>query len=391
LFVEQRGMTETNVATPARERFAVPAPIYWAVRTVHATAPAWVGLGNLESRALRRRMAATSIDRPIYICGLPRAGTTISLQMLSEHPDVATHRYADFVMPYIPYVWSRVSRLPIGGLQKPQPRIHRDRIAITRDSAEMCEEMLWEHFFEGLYDESRSQLLDEAVSNPAFERFYRDHIKKLLLSRRRTRYASKAIMCALRIAYIRKIEPTARFLLYVRNPLRQLASLVKQDRIWDEIDRDDPRQIEIIEMTAHHEFGRRQVLPNVGNTDEVREVRALLDAGRKVAARARVWAYIYKTVLAQLEADAGLREAVMVVRYEELCLRPRETIDRILEHTGLAAEPFADVREKYAQKLSLPEYYKPTFTEEELADVAAVTDGVAASFGYDRSKAGSAS
>jgi hypothetical protein len=377
----------TEVADPSkpRERFSVPAPIYWAVRTVHATTPAWVTLGNLESALLARRLVKTPIDRPIYICGLPRAGTTISLQMLSEHPDVATHKYADFVMPYLPYAWSRISRLPIGGLQKPQLRIHRDRIAITRDSVEMCEEMLWEHFFPALYDETRSQRFDATVSNPAFERFYKEHIKKLVLSRGRTRYASKAIMCVLRMAYIRKIEPTARFLLYVRNPVNQLASLVKQDRIWDEIDRDDPRQIEMIEMTAHHEFGKRQVLPNVGNAEEVRQVRALLDAGRKVAARARVWAYVYRMVLEQLDADPALREAVMVVRYEDLCMHPLDTIDKILTHTGLATQSFAAVREAYAQKLSFPEYYKPSFTDEELADIAAVTDDVAVRLGYDRS------
>ena len=59
----------------------------------------------------------------------------------------------------------------------------------------------------------------------------------------------------MRMQYLRKIFPDARFLLYVRNPVDHVASLIKQDRIWDEIERDDPRQIEIIELTGHHEFG----------------------------------------------------------------------------------------------------------------------------------------
>jgi Sulfotransferase family len=370
-------------AAPA-QKFSVPAPFYWGVRTVHATAPALVAIGNLESKILSRKIANVKVDRPVYICGLPRAGTTISLQMLGEHPDVATHKYADFLLPYVPYAWNWFfPRVPVDAMRKPQPRIHRDRISITRDSAEMCEEMLWERFFPNLYNESTPSFLDGNTSNPAFEKFYREHIQKLLLSRQRSRYVSKAIMCVLRLQYLRKMFPDAKFLLYVRNPFDQVASLLKQDRIWDEIDRDDPRQIEIIEMTGHHEFGSRQVLSNVGNPEEVRNVRTLLNTGRKVRARATIWAYIYNFVLSQMDADPELAKAVCIVRYEDLCKDSFETIDRIIAHTGLAAEPFAPIRAAYAEKLSLPDYYKPNYDASELNDIVEATSTVAARFGYD--------
>src|ERR1700733_7054444 len=100
--------------TTEKQRFSVPAGFYWAVRGVHAGAPLFVGLGNLESRMLAGRLANVRVDRPVYICGLPRAGTTISLQMLSEHPDVTTHKYADFLMPYAPYAWNWIfPRVPV--------------------------------------------------------------------------------------------------------------------------------------------------------------------------------------------------------------------------------------------------------------------------------------
>ncbi len=75
-----------------QQRFSVPPAFYWAVRGVHAGAGLFVGLGNLESKLLAGKLRGASVDRPVYICGLPRAGTTISLQMLSEHPDVGTHK-----------------------------------------------------------------------------------------------------------------------------------------------------------------------------------------------------------------------------------------------------------------------------------------------------------
>jgi hypothetical protein len=375
-------MATTQTAKP--QKFSVPAPFYWGVKGVHAAAPLFVALGNLETKMLQRRLAGRSVDRPVYICGLPRAGTTITLQMLSEHPDVVTHKYADFLMPYMPYVWNQVfPRIPVDAMRKPVPRIHRDRIEVTRDSAEMGEEILWEHFFPHIHDESNYSVLDGTTSNPAFESFYVDHLKKLALVRGRNRYISKAIMCVVRMQYLRRIFPDARFLLYVRNPIDHIASMIKQDRIWAEIEKSDPRQIEIIELTGHHEFGPHQVMANVGNPDELREIRRLFDAGQWGLSRARYWAYVYGFVAGQLQADPELARRVCIVRYEDLCSDSLPTIDRILEHAGLATEPFAQTREAYSKKLSFPDYYKPVFSAQELAEITSVTGGVAEYFGYD--------
>jgi Sulfotransferase family len=371
-----------NNSTP--QKFSVPAPFYWSVRTVHAAAPLFVGLGNLESRMLSRRLASQRVDRPVYICGLPRAGTTITLQMLSEHPDVVTHKYADFLMPYMPYAWNKVfPRIPVDAMRKPVPRIHRDRIEVTRDSAEMGEEILWEHFFPHIHEETNYTVLDGTTSNPAFERFYDEHLRKLALVRGRSRYVSKAIMCVVRMQYLRKIFPDARFLLYIRNPIDHVASLIKQDRIWAEIDQSDPRQIEIIELTGHHEFGPRQVMANVGNPSELREIRRLFDGGEWAVSRARYWAYVYGFVAKQLAEDPELARRVLVVRYEDLCADSLPTIDRILAHTELRPEPFAATRTAYGEKLSFPDYYKPSFNGEQLAAITSATGDVAQRFGYD--------
>jgi len=372
------------MSTSTPQRFSVPGPFYWSVRAVHAGAPLFVGLGNLESGFLRGRLAAVTVDRPVYICGLPRAGTTITLQMLSEHPDVVTHKYADFLMPYMPYVWNKVfPRIPVDAMRKPVPRIHRDRIEVTRDSAEMGEEILWEHFFPHIHDEANYSVLDATTSNSAFERFYDEHLRKLALVRGRTRYVSKAIMCVVRMQYLRKLFPDARFLLYIRNPVDHVASLIKQDRIWAELEQSDPRQIEIIELTGHHEFGPKQVMANVGNPEELKEIRALFDSGRIAESRARYWAYVYGFVAKQLQDDPELARRVCVVRYEDLCADSLPTIDRIIAHAELNPDTFAATREAYGQKLSFPDYYKPKFDAEQMASIVSATSGVAAKFGYD--------
>lgn len=366
------------------QQFSVPAPFYWSVRGVHAAAPLFVVLGNLETQMLARRLSTQRVDRPVYICGLPRAGTTITLQMLSEHPDVVTHKYADFLMPYMPWVWNQVfPRIPVDAMRKPVPRIHRDRIQVTRDSAEMGEEILWEHFFPQIHDESKYGVLDGATSNPAFERFYREHLCKLELVRGRTRYVSKAIMCVIRMQYLRRLFPDARFLLYVRNPIDHVASLIKQDRIWAEIEKTDPRQIEIIELTGHHEFGPKQVMANVGNPQVLAGIRRLFDEGRWAQSRARYWAYVYGFVAQQLDSDPELARSVCIVRYEDLCADSFTTIDRILAHTELEPASFARIRAAYGEKLSFPDYYKPKFNADELDEIVAATGEVAKRFNYD--------
>jgi len=366
------------------QQFSVPAPFYWSVLGVHAAAPLFVGLGNIESRMLARSLATQAVDRPVYICGLPRAGTTITLQMLSEHPDVATHKYADFLMPYMPWVWNKVfPMIPVNAMKEPVARIHRDRIQVTRDSAEMGEEILWEHFFPFIHDEKNYSVLDSSTSNRNFERFYSEHLRKLAIVRDRNRYVSKAIMCVVRMQYLRKMFPDARFLLYIRNPFDHVASIIKQDRIWKEIEESDPRQIEIIELTGHHEFGPNMMMANVGRPEELHEIRRLFDEGKWAISRARYWAYVYGFVAQQLQADPGLARAVCLVRYEDLCSDSGATIDRILAHTGLAPEKFAAAREAYTKKLSLPDYYKPSFDAAEIAEITSLTGSVAEHFGYD--------
>ena len=361
----------------------MPPAFYWFVRFVNATAPLFIKLGQLESEVLASRIAAMPIDRPIYILGLPRAGTTISAQMLSEHPDVTTHRYSDFVLPYTPYWWnSFFPKLPIKALRSPVERVNRDRLQVTRDSSEGVEEMIWQRFFHHLHDSRRCNVLDESTLNSDFENFFKDHIRKLLLVRGRSRYVSKNNPSVMRMRYLRRIFPDARFLLYIRNPIDHAASVLKQDRLFTDLARDDQRMIRMNKMNGFHEFGPNYEPVNVGNDAMIQEICRCRDEGRMVRARALQWSSVFGFIIEQLKNDPELARAVCVVRYEELCAKPGETIDRILAHTGLSADAFAPVRTKYLSKLSAPDYYRPNFSAEEKCEIIALTKDVAEHFGY---------
>jgi hypothetical protein len=59
--------------------------------------------GDLESDIMRRRLSAPPIERPVFITGLARSGTTLLLNLPAKVPGVAPHRYRDF-----PFLWTRL-------------------------------------------------------------------------------------------------------------------------------------------------------------------------------------------------------------------------------------------------------------------------------------------
>jgi hypothetical protein len=353
----------------------------------------YVLLGRLESRLLRHKLRVMTVDRPIYITGLARAGTTISLELISQHEDTATHRYRDIVQPHLPFFWNRTLQ-PLQRLMlphaKPLERIHKDGMLVTPDSPDAVEETVWKQFFPDLHDETHSAVLDAQTSNPAFERYYTDHIKKLLLAYKRSRYLTKANYDVTRLGYLTKLFPEARFLVLVRHPAAHLASWVKQDQIFTRLFAHDPRWHSLADTAGHHEFGPGSTFINAGDTARVREIREYWDRGMTARAFGMYWASVYGHILDLMASNAQVRKATMLVHYEDLCAEPVETIDKMLAHAALDPAGLGRSRDHYLERVKAPHYYTATLNNAECRDIAETTGQVAASLGYDAEDIGTA-
>ena len=235
-------------------------------------------------------------------------------------------------------------------------------------------------FFPAAHETARSQVLDAATSNPAFERFYADHLRKILLVRDGRRYLSKGNYNLTRFAYLRHLFPSARFLVPVREPRWHIASLMKQHRLFCAEERRDPRILKHMRRAGHLEFGLDRRAINVGDTDAAHEIERLWREGEEVRGWARYWAMLYGFVLDQREADPGLGGAVMLVRYEDLCDHAEATLEAAFAHAGLPLEP--GQRSAMAARLSQPTYYDPGFTAEDEAVLASETEAVRRRLGY---------
>lgn len=326
----------------------------WLYRLAAALEAPLFELGNLESDILRKRLEPVAIDRPIYVTGLARAGTTIALEIIASQPGVATHRYYDFPMLPVIYHWRKFLHR-FAKDSSPVERSHQDGLQVTPASPEAFEEMLWIRFFR-----DRRWVLDARDSSPAFETFYRDHIRKLLLVENAQRYAAKGNYNLTRMGYLARLFPDARFVVAVRHPVNHIASLMKQHAHFCTLQKEHPALLRYMQQAGHFEFGldRRFILPVQGNGE--------------VEQWARYWNALYSHVLEHPVAN------MLTVSHESLCQQPQQAVETLLAHCGLNTGGVA----AWTEKLHAPDYYKPEFSASELKQIADITGATAARFGY---------
>lgn len=347
------------------------------------TRPAQFVLSALETEVLKDDLEGIKIEKPVYVCSLARSGTTIILDLMSRHPDLTAHRYHDYPPVYTPY-WSNWirQRLPARKSSETE-RLHADGMKVTPESPEAREEIFWMNFFDNLHNPQVKNVLDETTSNPEFEKFYRDHIKKLLLVRGAKRYLSKGNYNVTRMAYIQKIFPDARFVLPVRHPVWHIASSLKTHRIFMETQAGNASAVRHLRRVGHFEFGQDRCPVNPGNTKKVGEILELWSsafAEDHVRGWARYWALMFHYIDHELKARPALGRAALVVRYEDLLADPVPKLSRLYVHADLEAPP--EFLTRQAALLKPPGYYKPEFTRTERAIIWEETGEIAARYGY---------
>ena len=347
---------------------------------VERTQGFWRKIGEIETNAHQEALDRIEIDRPVYIAGLARSGSTILLEMLARHPDVATHQYRDFPLLFAPIYWDRVFGQRQANRTEPEERAHKDRIKVTPASPEAMEEVLWMAFFQHIHDPAQCQVLDASTSAPAFERFYRDHLKKMLLIRDGRRYLAKGNYNTTRLAYLLKLFPDARFIVPVREPRWHVASLLKQHRLFSAAERADRRILRHMRRVGHFEFGLDRRVVRTGANEEAARIDALWSSGQDIEGYARLWSGVYGYVLDSIAADPAIARATLVVRYEDLCRDPQSRLTDIATHAGLSFP--SDVIAAMAGEVSSPTYYDPGFTATEEATIHEATCGTARRLGY---------
>ena len=216
-------------------------------------------LASFESNYFENKISPIKIDNPVFITGLPRAGTTLLLELCVQSKEFTSHSYKNMPFVMIPLFWEKFSSF-FARSDTPRERAHGDGMMISVESPEAFEEIIWNRFWPSRY---RNNLIVpwSDHSYPEFEKFFYDHIKKLLfLSATENsvskRYISKNNLNISRIDYLKKFLPNAIIIVPFRDPFQHAFSLFRQHRRFLKIHSEDSFACRYMKDIGHYDFGR---------------------------------------------------------------------------------------------------------------------------------------
>jgi hypothetical protein len=299
-------------------------------RLLHKVAFATPGVqraaADVEAGLFRRRVDAVTDAPPIFVTGLPRAGTTSLLEALAEFDEIATHTYRDMPFVAAPLLWDRLS----AGFRKTadlRERAHADGVMIGYDSPEAFEEVLWRLLWPEKYHDDRIELWRAADAGDDERAFLEAHFKKIVGLRAggvpQARYASKNNANIARLELLPRLFPGAVIVVPVRDPLEQAASLWRQHLRFRDLQGEHPFVEAYMADIGHYEFGRlhRPFAFDGGPA---------ADGGPPD--RLDYWLRYWIAAYAQVEAAGG---QVRPLGYERWCAAPEAELGALAEQVGL--------------------------------------------------------
>ena len=287
------------------------------------------GLADLEDKVYGQNLARVEIDRPVFITSLPRAGTTLLLDVIASTGSFGSHTYRDLPFLLIPLLWNTIS----GGSRRRNgieiERAHGDGMTIGYDSHEAFEEVLWRAYWPHKYLEDRILAWDAEERDPhdEFDGFFRSHIRKLLFLRGAPRYVSKNNANISRILKLLAMFPDAQVLVPFRRPVDQAVSMWRQHQNFTQIHADEPFTRRYMADLGHFDFGANlRPIDFDGWSDfdcpeSPDDVRFWL----------RYWCSAFESLL-----SAGASTRVAFVDYDRLCDAPVVGLNRLCELLDVA-------------------------------------------------------
>ncbi len=308
-------------------------------RLAFRTGPAQIALADIEDRMFRSTLAAITPSRPVFITALPRAGTTLLLDLCDKSPEFTSHHYSDMPFLLIPMLWKRFST-GFRRIDMPRERAHGDGVMINTESPEAFEEMIWKQFWPEHYADDRIRPWG-GEDHPEFFAFMRSHIRKIVAVHRRgapdrtARYVSKNNLNIARIGLLLREFPDGVVVVPFRHPMQHAASLLRQHLNFLEVHRSDPFAREYMEAIGHYDFGA-----NLRPVD----FAGWLDNGpRPDPTGLSFWLEYWIAAYRHLLGESRGNRQIHLLSYERLCSAPESGLERFAGLLGaVSATPFIE-------------------------------------------------
>lgn len=214
-------------------------------------------LADIEASRYQQEWLDQPVTKPIFVTSLPRAGTTLVLQLLARLPAVATHTYRDMPFVRAPVLWNRLSQ-SFHANDEEVERAHGDGMLVNTDSPEAFEEVLWLSHFPEHYGKDGirpwSALAQDFVGELC------DHMRRIILLRagsrsQESRYLSKNNANIARIDALRAAFPDCMIVVPLRHPLAQARSMLRQHVRFANLQAGDRFALRYMADIGHFEFG----------------------------------------------------------------------------------------------------------------------------------------
>tara|TARA_B110000503_G_scaffold50909_1_gene82317 strand:+ start:24132 stop:25205 length:1074 start_codon:yes stop_codon:yes gene_type:complete len=310
-------------------------PNQWLHRLSFATTVAQVGLADIESRLFKKQLEPVVCERPVFVTALPRAGTTLLLNLLVGTGEFASHTYRDMPFVLCPMLWQRFASI-FGTESIARERAHGDGVSVSLDSPEALEEIIWQPFWGGHYEQDRIKPWKQG-KNELFRAFFINHMRKIIALRSpegSARYASKNNMNIARLRALKNLAPDCVLIVPFREPLQHASSLLHQHRGFFQMHGSDHFAQRYMSGTGHFDFGENLRPINFGNWLNDAQYPDAMTLGFWL----EYWVATYSHVLNNHAETANL------LSFEELVSQPKRTLERI-EQTLKLTTPQALTRQ----------------------------------------------
>jgi hypothetical protein len=222
-----------------------------------------------------KALAKIAIERPTFVTSLPRAGTTLVLELAHRIPGFSTHNYRDMPFPFAPMLW----RLLSGGFRQEatlKERAHGDGMTVGFDSPEAFEEALWRLFWPERFHPDAIDLWPDDDDAEEFFEFFCSNMRKVISLRGNAehpnaRYVSKNNANIGRIGLLRRLFPDCIIVVPFRHPIDQASSLLRQHQRFLEVHEKEAFSRRYMENIGHLEFGQLHRPLSFAGMAEVRE------------------------------------------------------------------------------------------------------------------------
>lgn len=302
-------------------------------RLAFASIDAQKAMADVEERIYARRFAGVDIERPVFVTSLPRAGTTLLLEVIGSLDIFAAHTYRDMPFLLIPMLWNAISRR-FHASDAASPRAHGDGMTIGYDSPEAFEEVLWRAYWPEKYADDRiiPWAASDTDANGEFERFMRTHMQKMIALRAGRegtplRYVSKNNANVSRIPTIVQLFSDSIILIPFRRPVDQVGSMLRQHLNFQKIHREEEFSRRYMEDIGHFDFGENLRPIDFGGWLGREE----LDSTSTLTADfwMKYWCVAFECIL------SNQSDNVVLVSYDNCCANPSLSLRRIGEVIGL--------------------------------------------------------